>query len=105
MRSFFTETLHNWGFKHASLDQQILFLYDNYNIIILIIAVDHMIFKSDSSRLIFNFKNKLGQPFHVKLFDEANQIIGQEAREESNIILISQAKYVKKLLQKYDVGK
>lgn len=64
-----------------------------------------MIFGTNSERFLSSLKNKLGQTFDVKFFDMVIQFIGWEIQRHLNGILISQGRFVSKMLRKYDMEK
>ena len=71
----------------------------------MIIVVDDMIFASNSERLLSDFKSKLAHKFDVKFFNEVKQFVCWEVKRDPNGIFISQGRYIRELLRKYDMEK
>ena len=99
--SSFHQRILSWGFKASHFDVRIYFLRRGSSFIILAIVVDDMSFVSNDRNMLEHFKNKLRATFDVKLFGPLRNFIGWSIIRSPHGIMVHQAPYVRKLLEKY----
>lgn len=102
--SLLLTTLQRWNFQQAVSDERVLFKQEESHFILLIIVVDDFAFLSNSPAFLAAFKDQLQSTFDVKYFGSLKTFIGWEITQHENGIGISQERYTRELLTKYDLS-
>ncbi|KAI5003256.1 hypothetical protein ZWY2020_030416 [Hordeum vulgare] len=97
------EFLMKKGFKHGSLDPTLFTKsYDN-ELFVCQIYVDDIIFGCTDKRYSDEFAYMMSEEYQMSMMGELKFFLGLQIRQQSNGIFISQEKYLKDVLRKFDM--
>ena len=65
--------------------------------------MDDIIFGATSEHLCEEFSSLMGNEFEISMMGELTFFLGLQIKQSSNGILISQEKYIKELLKKFNM--
>ena len=71
--------------------------------VIIEVYVDDIIFGSDDERLSQNFSEVMQKEFEMSMLGELGFFLGLQISQKENGIFISQSKYVKEMLKKFQM--
>ena len=94
-------TITRWGFKKSSVDPCVFYLSEGIGFVILMIAVDDMLFASNSEQLLSTFKSKLESTFDVKFFNGLSSFLGWEITRFPKGIFVSQRRYIPEIVNRH----
>lgn len=90
-----------FGFTNSTSDAY-LFIYQNNGITMyFLVFVDDLVLTGNKSEELANFFDKLSAQFSLKDFDRLLYFLGIEVVFTSSGLLLTQQKYVRKILEKY----
>ena len=92
------------GFTRLQADHCYYSKWFENSYIILLLYVDDMLVAGLSMKEILNFKAKLVKEFSMKDLSPTKKILGMRINREKRLLKISQAKYVKKVLKRFNVS-
>ena len=93
--------LHQQGFKKGIFDSNIYVQIDKYNLTIVEVYVDDIIFGSNNDWLSKNFATKMQSEFEMSLLGELTYFLRLQISQQEKGIFICQAKYIKEILKKF----
>lgn len=99
-----TNELKKLGLAQSKFDPCIYHQYIEGKIIIVAIYVDDMLFFSNDSKLMTETKEKLKSVFLMKDLGKASSFLGIHLERSDDCIYISQEKYIRDLLQKFNMN-
>jgi len=73
------------------------------NMIIIEVYVDDIIFGSDDDSLSQRFSKNMQKEFEMSLLDELRFFLGHQISQQENGIFISQFKYIKEMLKRFQM--
>jgi hypothetical protein len=88
-------------FKKGNADNNIYIKGDQYNILIIEVYVDDIIFGSDDDRLSHKFSMDMESEFKMSLLGELTFFLRLKISQLDEGIFISQTKYIKEMLKKF----
>lgn len=92
------------GFSMGKAHNTLFIKRKSKDIIIVQIYVDDIIFGATNDVLCEEFSECMHSEFEMSMMSELNFFLGLQIKQQSNGIFISQSKYIKDLLQKFDLG-
>ena len=90
-------------FKKGTVDSNIYVQIDKYNLTIIEVYVDDIIFGSNDDRLSKNFSTKMQSELEMYLLGELTYFLGLQISQQKKGIFICQAKYIKEMLNKFKI--
>lgn len=93
--------LHQQGFKKGSSDNNIYVKLDRYNLTIIEVYVDDIIFGRNDDRLSKEFATKMQSEFETFMLGELTYVLGLQISQQDKGIFIYQTKYIKEVLKKF----
>ena len=95
--------LHQQGFSKGSADSNLYTKIDTYKLLIIVVCVDDIIFGSNEESMSQNFSSIMQQEFEMSLVDELTYFFGLQVQQNKDGIFLSQTKYLKQILRKYNI--
>nr|GEU36918.1 ribonuclease H-like domain-containing protein [Tanacetum cinerariifolium] len=99
------ETLANYllenGFQRGKIDQNLFIKKKKYDILLVQVYVDDIIFGSTNKELCKAVEKLMKDKFQMSLMGELTFFLGLQVRKNDDGIFISQDKYVAKILRKF----
>ena len=95
--------LHKQGFNKGSADRNLYMKIKHENMIIIEVYVDDIIFGSDDDRLSQHFSKDMQKEFEMSLLEELKFFLGLQISQQKNGIFISQSKYIKEMLKRFQM--
>jgi hypothetical protein len=93
------------GFVKSKNDPNLYIKKDEKEHIVLIsLYVDDLIITGNASKLIDEIKKQLSQVFEMKDLGELHYCLGLEVWKENGVTLVTQSKYTRELLQRFDMN-
>ncbi|XP_062104243.1 uncharacterized protein LOC133815415 [Humulus lupulus] len=92
------------GFSMGKADNTLFIKRKSKDIIIVQIYVDDIIFGATNDVLCEEFSKCMHSEFEMSMMGELNFFLGLQIKQQKNGIFISQSKYIKDLLQKFDLA-
>ena len=74
------------------------------NICLISLYVDDLIITGNACKLIIEIKNQLSQEFEMKYLGELHYCFGLEVWRESGKTMITQSKYVREILNRFNMS-
>ncbi|GKE05327.1 putative ribonuclease H-like domain-containing protein, partial [Tanacetum coccineum] len=91
------------GFEDPNFPDRTLFIRrDKYDILLVQVYVDDIIFGSTKKSLYTEFEKMMHKKFQTSSISELTFFLGLQAKQKEDRIFISQEKYVTKILKKFD---
>jgi len=72
-------------------------------LLIIVVCVDDIIFGSNEESMSQNFSSIMQQEFEMSLVDELTYFFGLQVQQNKDGIFLSQTKYLKQILRKYNI--
>ena len=76
---------------------------DTYKLLTIVVYVDDIIFGSNEESMSQNFALVMQQEFEMSLLGELTYFLGLQVQQNKDGIFLSQTKYLKQNLKKYDM--
>lgn len=87
------------GFERRGVDKTLFIHRINFRLLVAQIYVDDVVFRATSNNHALSFVEKMKKNFEMKMVGELNFFLGLHIRQLKNGILLSQSKYVRKLVK------
>jgi hypothetical protein len=97
-----TSHLLNNGFCRGAIDSTLFILREKGNILLVQIYVDDIIFGSTDEKLCRKFSDIMSKEYEMSMMGELTFFLGLQIKQTRDGIFISQEKYVKDLLTKFN---
>ena len=91
------------NFKMGTADKTLFTRQEKDDILLVQIYVDDIIFGSTNNDLCKEFSEKMSREFEMSMMGELNFFLGLQIRQSDEGIHISQSKYCKEMLKKFDM--
>lgn len=91
------------GFKKCTYEHTLFINESKGNLLIVCIYVDDLVFTGNSHEMIETFKNLMKVKFEMTDIGLLHYFLGIEVKQERNKISISQQKYAKDLLKRFNI--
>ena len=95
--------LESWNFCRAKSDTSLFFKHNGNDVVILLIYVDDIIVIGNNNIEIEQLVQDLGCTFALQNLGQLNLFLGIEVTRNENTLMLSQTKYLKELLAKFDL--
>ena len=92
------------GFNKGKIDSTLFLKTKGKHIIVVQIYVDDIIFGSTNDALCKEFSDMMTNEFEMSMMGELNFFLGLQVRQMKEGIFVSQSKFSKELLKKYDMS-
>ncbi|CAM8902523.1 unnamed protein product [Rhodiola kirilowii] len=93
------------GYVRGGVDKTLFIKRTRSDFIIAQIYVDDIVFGSSTQKLVDQFVEQMQQQFKMSMIGEMNYILGLQVTQKEDGIFISQSKYAKNLIKKFDLEK
>ena len=91
------------GFKKGEVDKTLFTLNHDGKLLLLQVYVDDIIFGSKDKQLCDEFANLMKNKFEMSMMGELNYFLGLQVKQLNDGIFISQTKYAKDMLTKFNL--
>jgi hypothetical protein len=95
--------LQKQGYKRGTTDNNLYIKIEDQNMIIVVVYVDDIIFGSNLTILRRKFATKMQEEFEMSMLGELSFFLGLQVTQTEKGIFISQAKYIKEMLKKFQM--
>lgn len=95
--------LHQQGFKKGTVDSNLYVKTQNDNQIVVVVYVDDIILGGCKDELCKDFSIKMQNEFEMSMIGELAYFLGLKVEQIKNGIFISQGKYAKEMLKKFNM--
>ena len=95
--------LKQQGFKRGDIESNIYLKFEDENMIIVVVNVDDIIFGSNLQILSVKFAFEMNKEFKMSMLDELTLFLGLQVYETDKGIFISQTKYIKDMLNIFNM--
>lgn len=95
--------LKDQGFTKGGVDSNLYFMSKGENILVVIIYVDDIIFGSNDNNMSQTFPNIMKSEFEMSMLRELSFFLGLQVSQLDKGNFISQVKYAKKMLKKFQM--
>jgi hypothetical protein len=95
--------LQQQGFKRGTIDNNIYIKIDNAEMLIIVVYVDDIIFGSNIDEMSQKFAEEMQKEFEMSMLGELSFFLGLQITQMSKGIFISQTKYIKEMLKKFEM--
>ena len=93
----------SYGFIRGQTDQTLFIKRKDGKLIVGQVYVDDIIFGSIKDELAHNFSKLMQAEFKMGMIGELNHFLGLQIHQQESGIFISQSKYAKNLVKKFDL--
>ncbi|CAM8999896.1 unnamed protein product [Rhodiola kirilowii] len=100
-----TVFLVNHGYVRGGVDKTLFVKHTRSDFIIAQIYVDNIVFGSNTQKLVDQFIEQMQKEFKMSMVGEMNYFLGLQVTQKEDGIFISQSKYAKNLIKKFDLEK
>ncbi|CAM8983988.1 unnamed protein product [Rhodiola kirilowii] len=100
-----TEFLINHGYVRGGVDKMLFVKHTELDFIIAQIYVDDIVFGSSNQKLVDKFVKQMESKFQMSMVGEMCYFLGLQVKEKAYGIFISQRKYARNLIKKFDLKK
>ncbi|CAM8965666.1 unnamed protein product [Rhodiola kirilowii] len=101
-----TEFLISHGYVRGGVDKSLFVKHTRSNIIIAQIYVDDIVFASSNQNMVVDkFVEQMQSEFKMSMVGEKSYFLGLKVKQKVNGIFISQRKYDRNLIKKFDLEK
>ena len=91
------------GFTREKAYQTLFIKIEDFELIVAQVYVDDIIFKSTKDELAHSFSKLIQAEFEMSMIGELNHFLGLEIRQQESCIFLSQSKYARNLVKKFDL--
>jgi hypothetical protein len=95
--------LQQQGFKKGTTNNNIYIKIDNAEMLIIVVYVDDIIFGSNDDKISQKFVEEMQEEFEMSMLGELSFFLGLQITQTSKGIFISQTKYIKEMLKKFEM--
>jgi hypothetical protein len=95
--------LQQQGFKRGTTYSNIYIKIDNAKMLIIVVYVDDIIFGSNVDRMSQKFAEEMKTEFEMSMLGELSFFLGLHISQTNKGIFISQTKYIKEMLKKFEM--
>ncbi|CAM8889388.1 unnamed protein product [Rhodiola kirilowii] len=100
-----TVFLVDHGYVRGGVDKTLFVKHIRSDFIIAQIYVDDIVFGSNTQKLVDQFVEQMQKEFKMSMVGEMNYFLGLQVTQKEDGIFISQSKYAKNLIKKFDLEK
>ncbi|CAM8957434.1 unnamed protein product [Rhodiola kirilowii] len=100
-----TVFLVDHGYVRGGVDKTLFVKHTRSDFIIAQIYVDDIVFGSNTQNLVDQFVEQMQKEFKMSMVGEMNYFLGLQVTQKEDDIFISQSKYAKNLIKKFDLEK
>ncbi|CAM8899909.1 unnamed protein product [Rhodiola kirilowii] len=100
-----TVFLVDHGYVRGGVDKTLFVKHTRSYFIIAQIYVDDIVFGSNTQKLVDQFVEQMQKEFKMSMVGEMNYFLGLQVIQKKDSIFISQSKYAKNLIKKFDLEK
>ncbi|CAM8959928.1 unnamed protein product [Rhodiola kirilowii] len=101
----FTEFLINHGYVRGGVDKTLFVKHIGSDFIIAQIYVDDIVFGFSNQKLVDKFVKQMQSEFQMSMVGEMCFFLGLQVKQKADGIFISQSKYARNLIKKFDLKK
>jgi hypothetical protein len=95
--------LQDKGFKKGTVDNNLYFKSKSDNLLVVLVYVDDIIFGCTNESYVQWFANSMQTEFEMSMIGELSYFLGLKVNQSSTGIFISQEKYWKEMLKKFQM--
>ncbi|CAM8953821.1 unnamed protein product [Rhodiola kirilowii] len=99
------EFLINLGYVRGGVDKTLFVKHTRSDFIITQIYVDDIVFNSSNQRMVDKFVEQMQSKFKMSMVGELSHFLGLQVKQKMDGIFISQRKYARNLIKKFDLEK
>ncbi|CAM8916946.1 unnamed protein product [Rhodiola kirilowii] len=100
-----TEFLINHGYVQRGVDNTLFVKHTRPNFIISQIYVDDIVFGSSNQKMVDKFVEQMQSKFKMSMVGEICYFLGLQVKQKADGIFISQSKFARNLIKKFDLEK
>ncbi|CAM8929073.1 unnamed protein product [Rhodiola kirilowii] len=100
-----TEFLINHGYVRGGVDKTLFVKHTRSDFIIAQINVDDIVFGSSNQKMVDKFVEQMQSKFKMSMVGEMCYFLGLQVKQKADDIFISQSKYARNLIKKFDLEK
>ena len=98
-----TTYLVDHGFKRGQADRTLFVKRDEKSLLVAQVYVDNIVFGSIIDHLAQEFSEEMKREFEISMVGELNYFLGLQVKQRKDGIFISQDKYAKNLVKRFDL--
>jgi hypothetical protein len=95
--------LQQQGYKRGTTDNNLYIKIEEQNMIVVVVYVDDIIFGSNLTILSKRFATEMQKEFEMSMLGELTFFLGLQVTQTDKGIFISQTKYIKEMLKKFQM--
>jgi hypothetical protein len=95
--------LQDNGFKKSTVDNNLYIKSEGDNLLVVLVYVDDLIFGCTNESSVQWFSNSMQTEFEMSMIGELSYFLGLQVKQSSVEIFISQEKYLKEMLKKFQM--
>jgi hypothetical protein len=95
--------LQDKGFKKGIVDNNLYIKSEGDNLLVVLVYVDDIIFGCTNESFVQWFANSMQTKFEISMIGELSYFLGLQVNQSSAGIFISQEKYLKEMLKKFQM--
>jgi hypothetical protein len=95
--------LQKQGYKRGTTDNNLYIKIEDQNMIVVVLYVDDIISVSNLTTLSIKFATKMKEEFEMSILGELPFFLGLQVNQIENGIFVSQTKYIKEMLNKFQM--
>lgn len=95
-------TLLDWKFTNSKADNSLFFYMNQTQVIFCLVYVDDIVITGNDHKVLQGFIDKLNTRFALKDMGELHQFLGIEVRRFKSGMRLTQIKYIKELLKRFN---
>ncbi|CAM8947906.1 unnamed protein product [Rhodiola kirilowii] len=100
-----TKFLINHGYVRGGVDKMLFVKHTKSDFIITQIYVDDIVFGSSNQKMVDKFVEQMQSKFKMSMVGEMCYFLGLQVKQKADGIFISQSKYARNLIKKFDLEK
>ena len=98
-----TTYLVDHGFKRGQVDRTLFVKRDEKSLLVAQVYVDNIVFGSIIDHLAQEFSEEMKREFEISMVEKLNFFLGLQVKQRKDGIFISQDKYAKNLVKRFDL--
>jgi hypothetical protein len=95
--------LQKQGYKRGTTDNNLYIKIEDQNMIVVVVYVDDIIFGSNLTIMRRKFATEMQEEFEMSMLGELSFFLGLQVTQSEKGIFISQTKYIKEMLKKFQM--
>jgi hypothetical protein len=95
--------LQKQGYKRGTTNDNLYIKIEDQNMIFVVVYVDDIIFESNRTTLRKKIATKMKEEFEMSMLGELSFFLGLQVNQTKNAIFVSQTKYIKYMLKKFQM--